>query len=259
MSASGVKLFDDDIAADVRDLFREHLSRGSTFSEVTAAILSDFHEFPGTEDASLLWLPLAVMQWEYGVLEPAIRDHAFRVIDDGTDLRRWEDDAHLCRAREKVLQKLRRQLSEPNPDPRVVRLRKRIAPKCPWQAGDVFAYRLRSGALLLLRVVEVEKFHFDEHPVCEVLDWVGREIPEHSSIAKLKVRRNKRFASESVFGFPLQKKHLVRCTSTGLTLPREMQYNRGYCPPIDFDHLAESLLEYFGMSIDTDDQRNADP
>jgi hypothetical protein len=197
------------------------------------------------------------MQWEYGVLEPAIRDHALRVIDDGTDLRRWEDDAHLCRAREKVLQMLRLKLSGPNPKPKAVRLRKHIPPKCPWETGEVFAYWLRSGALLLLRVVEVERFHFDEHPMCELLDWVGKSIPDHSSIARLKVRQNKRFASESVFGFPLQRKHLARCTSTGLMLTPEMQYNRGYCPPIDFDHLAESLLEYFGMSIDTDDQHRA--
>src|SRR5262245_25940833 len=113
MSASGVKLFDDDLAADVRDIFRELLQRGKTGPEATATIFEDFHEVIGTQEESVFYLALAAVQWEYGVLQSQILDRALRIVEDGADLERWADVPDLQAQCQKVLASLAKRLQRP--------------------------------------------------------------------------------------------------------------------------------------------------
>jgi hypothetical protein len=62
MSASGVRLFDDDLAADVRDLFREYLKQGESGSQATRMLVDGFEEVIGTEEEGVFWLALAYVQ-----------------------------------------------------------------------------------------------------------------------------------------------------------------------------------------------------
>src|SRR2546423_1763192 len=132
MSASGVKLFDDDLAADVRDLFRELLQRGETGSEATPKLIQAFHSVIGTVAVS------------------------------------------------------------------------------------------------------------------ELLDWVGPDVTKPGVVTLRPSRRNKRYASESAFYFPMTKKHLSRCRSLNLQLEPTMRDDGGYLLPLNFDELPTELAEYFG-------------
>ena len=257
MSASGVKLFDDDLAADVRDLFRELLQRGKTGSEATAKLIEDFHEVIGTQEESVLWLALTTVQWEYGLLQPQLLERALRIIEDGSDLARWADDAKLLGQRQKTLASLAKRLKSSNSNPKTIRPKKKLPPKCEWDKGDVLAYQLQSGQFILLRVVAVERNWVQELPVCELLDWVGNEVPKIDIVSRLPIRRNNRYASESMFHFPMIKKHLSQCRLLNLKLEPTMRDDGSYKMPLNFDKLPTELDQYFGMSLDSNDTGKA--
>ena len=250
MGASGVKLLDDDLAADVRDLFREQLRRGASGRTATNELINLFDDVVGTEEESVFWLALAFVQWEHGLLQQRILKRAVNVIDNGTDLQRWAHDPKLQHERGKVLERLRRKLKSPQTKPKTVRPRKRLAPKCEWQSGDVFSYQLPLGNFLLMRVIEVLDNGGDDMPLCELLDWVGEDVPQESDIVNLPIRRNKRYPSESSFCFPMLKKYLARCRTLGIRTATVLRHDHGYVLPLDFRKLSEDLQEEFGMSVD---------
>lgn len=247
MGASGVKLFDDDVAADVRSLFRELLQRGKTGAEATAFLVNDSHDMIGLEEEGVFWMALAAVQWEFGMLESSVLARALQVIDDRSDLKRWVDDSTLLRQRENALERLRKRLTSPQPKPKAVRLKKG-PPNCPWREGDVFAYKLLSGKFVLMRVISVKRFGLDEQPLCELLDWLGAHIPDRATVAMLPIRRNKRYPSESAFHFPLRNKYLSRCKSLGFQLAPVFLDDGSYSLPLNFDKLELELDEHFGLS-----------
>lgn len=250
MGASGVRLLDDDLAADVRELFRERLQRGTSGTTASKELISQFEEVIGTDEESVFWLALAYVQWEYGLLQKRILKKAQKVIDSGSDLKRWADVPKLQRQRARVLDRLRHHLASPNPRPKAVCPRKRLPRKCEWQSGDVFAFHMPSAHVLLLRVIAVPDNVGDDLPVCELLDWVGANIPNEDVIINLPIRRNKRYPSESAFTFPMLKKYLARCQSLGIRTPTVLKDDGGYVLPIDFKELPQALKEHFGMSVD---------
>lgn len=249
MSASGAKLFDDDLACDVRDLFRELLGRGKTVAKASATLMDNFHDVLGTQEECVFWLALAAVQWEYGMLQPQLLKRALSIVDSGADLERWLDNARLLDERRKVLAFLTERLASPNRKPKRVDRKKRHPLHLEWECGDVIAYQLPSMRFILLRVVAVERNWLQELPTCELLDWNGREIPEPDAIAKLLIRRNKRYPSESTFHFPMLKKHFSRCRSLHLRLPPIMRGDE-WAIPLNFSDLPASLEEYFGMSVE---------
>jgi hypothetical protein len=250
MGASGVKLFDDDLAADVLDLFVERLKQGRSGAQATKAVIDDFEGIVGTEEESVFWLALAFVQWEYGMLQRRVLTRALEVIDDGSDLARWRHAPQLERKRRKLLERLRDQLTSRRPNPKSVRVRKRLPPRCEWREGDVFSYRLPSGHYLLMRVIAVRDNVDNDLPLCELLDWLGEDLPDRDVIGSLPIRRNKRYPSESAFNFPMLKKYLSRCQTLGIHSPPVLPNDGSYVLPIDFRQLPSQLEEYFGMSID---------
>lgn len=253
MGASGVKLFDDDLACDVRDLFREFLARGQSCDSASQTIVNHFADVIGTEEESVFWLALAAVEWDYGALRPKLKKKALSIIKEGTDLGRWADDSQLLTQRRKTLDFLARKLKSPNRKPKQYPRKKPFSPQFAWDRGDVFAYQMQSGDFLLLRVVAVERNLLQELPTCELLDWMGREIPEPEVISRLPIRRNKRYPSESSFYFPMQKKHLSRCSFLNLRLPPTMQGDE-YRIPLNFSALPTAMEDHFGMVVNRDRQ-----
>lgn len=247
MGASGVQLFDDDLAADVRDLFREQLKRGESGSKATTYLIDKCLDIIGTEEESVFWLALAHMQWEYGLLQHHILEKAITIIDNELDLQRWADTPELREKRKRVLERLHHKLTSPNHKPKAVPLRKRIKPKCEWDQGDIVAYKIDSNHFILLRIIDVMDNAGDDLPVCELLDWMGTKIPDITEVKKFPIRRNKRYPSESMFYMSMLKKHLSRCQSLGIQTPTIMNNDGSYINPINFNNLREELEEFFGM------------
>ena len=248
MSVSSPALFDDDCAADVRELFKERVASGESPAKARKELLRSFEiDSRDNSDYTVFWLALAATQWRLGCLEPIVLRTALRIIDNGSDLPRWSDLPEFQKKRQRVLETLRRQLVRPNSKPSNVRPK---SPRCTsWSRGSIFAYKVAEGCLILLRVIAVWKNGIDDLPVCELLDWVGRDLPSDSEIRQIKIRRNCRYASESAFAFHLAKQHVSRCCTLPGHFEPELSEDIDYLLPLHFGDIQNQLAEHFGMEF----------
>ena len=167
----GTGLYQNDTAEDVRDSYVTRLKKGEDSAQITAALMQEF-DLEDEEDGPVFWMALADTQWNWGRLEPAVREKALQALAAG-EILEWETAAQK-RARQKVLQQLEQKLNAPQPDKRPIRQSRMYV--CPWQIGDVFALPLCSeaadayglkGEYLLLRKVAEALWH-PEH-ICPVV------------------------------------------------------------------------------------------
>jgi hypothetical protein len=187
MGVSSTAIFGDDTACDVRDAYRRLVGDGSSGPQATNQLLRDWRETIADEDdCPVFWLALAATQWACGQLEKRVKTKALRIIDNGSSLGLWSEggDSKVLKRRQGVLAKLRAELQAPQPA--VKKIRKLPTNECPWTVGEVLAYRLRSGKLVLLHVVE----EFGPSPVFAVFDWVGKEVPPAERIKELRLKRD---------------------------------------------------------------------
>ena len=118
----GTEIFSDDLACHIRSRWHALIGDGLPADVSTERVLGEHAD--GLEDSnkrSVVWLALALSQWSTGRLLDSVRDVALEVIDDGSDLGRWNTEA-LRTAREKALARARSQLlsseQPPNPIPK---------------------------------------------------------------------------------------------------------------------------------------------
>ena len=123
MTASGVGLFHDDVAADVRREYLDLLASGASDADAFGTMLREWKEsIADYDDGPVFWLALAATQWEYGRLNPRAKSQALKIIDQGKGLDRWAD-AGLAKKRRAVLTQLKNKLLAPPPKKRTPRLR----------------------------------------------------------------------------------------------------------------------------------------
>src|SRR5512146_1640446 len=124
MGAWGTGIFQDDTACDIRDGYRDYLGEGLDGPEATARILKEFSGLlADPHESGVVWMALAAVQWKHGRLEEQTKAQALRVIESGTDLERWKRDTKDFNKRKAALEKLRVQISSPQPASRKVRRR----------------------------------------------------------------------------------------------------------------------------------------
>ena len=145
MGAWGPKLYQDDIAQDVRDTYKDRLRRGKTTKEITEELIEEYSgEIEDIDDGPIFWFALADIQWDYGRLLPEVKENAIKWIEDGSDIRRWEEEgtAKEVKVRKEVLEKLKNKLESPMPEEKKVSQYRLY--KCQWKIGDVYAYKMNS-------------------------------------------------------------------------------------------------------------------
>src|SRR5687768_1771978 len=101
----------------------------------------------------VFWLALAATQWKLGRLSEHVRQMALSIIADSSDVLRWRDDPKLAASRRRHLEKLQTMLNSTPPPP--VPVRQRFKDTCDWIPGEVVAYRMKSGTLVLIRAIGV--------------------------------------------------------------------------------------------------------
>jgi hypothetical protein len=123
MAASGVGLFHDDVAADVRSDYLDLLASGASDADAFRTMLREWKEaIADYDDGPVFWLALAATQWQYGRLHPRAKSQALKIIDQGKGLDRWTD-AGLAKKRQAVLAQLKKKLLAPQPKTRTPRPR----------------------------------------------------------------------------------------------------------------------------------------
>ena len=169
MRAWGTKLYQDDIACEVRDDYKKKLREGKSNKQVTEEIFAEYIDIIEDEDDSaIFWFALADTQWSFGRLLPEVKEKALEFLGNGGEVQRWIDDRNIkgAEARRKILEDLKQKLNSSQPPEKKFSI-PRIY-KCEWKMGDVFAYKLESniaeqkglwGRYLLLQKVDERRWY----------------------------------------------------------------------------------------------------
>ncbi|GAA0963057.1 hypothetical protein [Frigoribacterium faeni] len=170
MGAWGTEIFADDLAADVRDDWLAGIADGVEPATLSTRLI-DAHTLldAGPESSIVFWLALAASQHETGLLQPEVQATALDLIARGGDVSRWADeDADLAAERQVELERLRVELTGPQPAPAPPA--RRIDHGVRFEVGDAVVLTAPSGA----RAVAVVVGHggtADRSPLVEVLLW----------------------------------------------------------------------------------------
>lgn len=188
MGAWGTAIFSDDTACDVRDEYRDLIGDGLTGPEATRTMMQRWSSsLNDADEAPVFWLALAVTQWKCGRLEQQVLQSALRMIDDGSDLARWEAGTPDYKKRQTVLASLRAMLESPQPSEKPIR--KPFRDSNEWRVGDLISYELLSEKKVIMRVIGHHSDKGGTSPICELLDWTGTEIPGADQLQALSIRQ----------------------------------------------------------------------
>jgi hypothetical protein len=189
MGTWGTGIFDDDLALDLKDDYRELVADGLSGPEATRLVTARWEPDLADPDVEpVFWLSLAATQWQVGRLEDSVKAKALEIIDSGADLVRWQDDPWTLKRRRQVLVKLRQQLELPPSPPK--KIRKTYKSTCEWEVGEIIAYRLGSGRLTLLRILGLNQDKGGVSPIVDFLDCVGEVLPPAATLENLPARRS---------------------------------------------------------------------
>lgn len=245
MGSWGVAIFSDDLAADIRNDFRELIGDGLTSSEATDRLKAEYAStLDDPDEMPVFWIALALAQWKLGRLEESTKKMALQVIDDGTDLARW-DDAKSRAKRETVLAKTRAELlSSPPPAKRVPRT---IREANEWHLGESIGFQLLSGKWTMFRVIGHHTDKSGRFAVCELLDWVGEVFPSKALVAELQIKKENtpRGISQFLFQEPRKKKEKERVVR--LDVSTTPQQKLGGYTAIVWPYVDSQLKEIFGL------------
>lgn len=168
MGTWGTAIFSDDLAADVRDDYKQLLSDGKSPEEATQILLNNYaSELNDIDSGPILWLSLAAIQWKTGTLQDNVKQNALEILQTGKDLIRWQENPSALKKRKIVLQKLEEQLLSPQPKKRIIRKK-----KVPVQVGDVFEIPLGEGRKAYGQYVYFDK---KKGPIIQIFDLICRD------------------------------------------------------------------------------------
>jgi len=178
MSIWGPKVFDSDVAQDIRDIYRGMLLDKVPDDEAAARILDEFsEELSDPDDGGSFAIALAVTMHKVGRLPEHIRALAIGAIDAGPE--DWWAETKDKTARARVLEATRELLMSEQPPP------KRLSR--PWEEntsltpGDVLALETDHG-YGLLRVARLQKTRFGASPIIVTLDYRGPTLPSSEEL-----------------------------------------------------------------------------
>lgn len=199
MGVWGTKLYDNDSACDIKEIYVDKLKKGSTNEEVTQYLIETNRDIMGdSSEEPLFWFALADLQWDYGRLLPKVKEKALYFLDQDGDLELWrEEGTKLEKEWMKTREKLRKKLETEQPAEK--KISKYRLYHCEWKMGDVFAYRFvgkeskNSGFygkyIVFRKVSECNSWRGDILPVVKVYQWYGDEIPSLEELSSMKYMR----------------------------------------------------------------------
>ena len=251
MGTWGTGIFSDDNATDLRDDYRELIGDGVPGSEATDRLVAQWAPQGDPDLETVFWLALALTQWSCGRLENRVKSEALRAIESGSAIRPWlgcPDE----RKRRKVLKAAKTKLESPQPPEQ--RIKKRKLATCDWQRGELFAYRMRSGEYVVLRMLDLSVDKGGAYPDCEVLDWRGPDLPAQGLPDTTPVRELRDYGGGKrlmilPFGNRLLRDRLTRLNVKHLLPETYSRVARGQSNPTrvtswkDFDQLLEKSYQ----------------
>lgn len=182
MGAWGVGITQNDTVLDVSHTFVDLLRKTQSVVNAAAGVRKEFaHALANEDEAVQVRLGLALSQWQYGALPPALLK---AVRGDLAAQRGIASYGALAAAREKAVRAFVAKLSEPNAKPRAlpkppkVPKRPRATVPAAFVPGDCLALKFRGplwrAALVLVSDIGPQGDGFN---VVALLDWKGANPP----------------------------------------------------------------------------------
>ncbi len=187
MGTWNVGIFQNDIAADVKDEYISYLKEGYSDSDADKKIIENNIDIirQGDYDFCEFWLALAMIEWEYGRLQDKTKNIALEVALNPQYLLIWKEEGKLYTKRISVLKEFINKIQSVQPSKRNVKI---IVPfKCVWKIGDIFAYQLISQKskdlglfnkyIVFQKVGESEVYQNKIIPIIRVAKGIFDDIP----------------------------------------------------------------------------------
>lgn len=140
MSATGYKIFDNDMSMDVKEDFCSLYGIGKSADEIHEYIFA-YRPEDNDDDACAFWTGLALIEWEYGVLSEYVKNKAQNIIRNYSDAKLFLKENDV-KERENELMQLYSKLDTINPNPK--KRQKTFVYTTTWKTGDILALPLGS-------------------------------------------------------------------------------------------------------------------
>lgn len=231
MGMWGTGLYQDDIAADVKDFYKEQLRMQKSTTEIKSELLREYADIlDDPYDASVFWFAFADTQWEFGRLEDSVKEKALFYIERGYDLKRWEEECpQKAKSRANVILRLKQKLLSAQPPEKKISVPRLY--HCKWNIGDVFAYRIKSDKS------EISEKFFLIQKVDETVWYPGHTVP----IVYVKITKSEHLPSD------IDEYNELEYVQTGFTRYKDRFF------PIDVSRAKEDFAEKSNISYEVDD------
>jgi len=280
MGAWGYKLFDDDLACDIKEEYINKLKIGKTNKVATAELISENScVINDIDTCSVFWFALADTQWNHGRLLPEIQKKALEYINTGENLKIWEDDEKSYNSRKKVLVELEKRLKSVQPKEK--KITKISMNRTPFKIGDILLYRINDksddpyldelpkeylGKYVLFQVLGIDKFqmgslpiedYYNEETVLGLLNWVGSKPIDINKVDELFLLADEYMKEDRLrFGLGLTQR---RCKKMGIELlTNNLNYIKNksdsdtlFIALLHDKNLDPFLLQYLGSAKNT--------
>jgi hypothetical protein len=189
MGTWGTGLYQNDVAADVRAVYRDCKKLGFSGGDLADIVIETVGGASlDSEDGKLAHLALADLLSKDRMLPKALQQAALRIINSPELPARFEDEASRKKHRQ-MLDALGAKLSTAVPD--TAKRKPPYLERCDFEIGEILACPLPKGRWALLRVVAYFTRFRGKSPICEALAWDIAAIPPAVKIKTLRFMRQK--------------------------------------------------------------------
>ena len=167
MGTWGPKLYEDDLAEDIKNEYEELLEKGKNNKEAIEDIYQIYkEEIEDSEEKSVFWMVLADILYKNKNLTKFVKEKALKEIELGENLERWKNEAseedYIIRKKE--IEKLKKKLVSYQECEKNVGAKNKSIKKIAnnnileWKIGDTYAYKIQDskfeGQYFILRKVQ---------------------------------------------------------------------------------------------------------
>ena len=207
MGSWGTKLYQNDLAQDLKEEYSTYLKIGYSDLEVESMIIDSFEEeFDEKENERIFWLVLADQEFKLGRLSNKVKEKAL---------------GYLNSTETKELFELKNRI-ESEPLQRK-KMGKFYMKRSLYNVGDVLAYKVTlpssldklvcndfTNKYVLLEVTGMVRLNigylpinefYHEYPVVTLLDWIGNEIPNKEQLTKIQRKKKNNFDEQTIINY----------------------------------------------------------
>lgn len=207
MGSWGTKLYQNDLAQDLKEEYRTYLKIGYSDLEVENMMIDSFEEeFSEKENERIFWLVLADQEFKLGRLSTKVKGKALNYLEN---------------TETKELVELKNRI-ESEPLQRK-KLGKFYMKRSLYNVGDILAYKIKTSSssdkivsndlidkYVLFKVTGMVRFNigylpidefYNEYPVVTLLDWFGNEMPDIEQLTNIHQKKRKNLEEKTIINY----------------------------------------------------------